>query len=270
MTSAIDALDIVIASYNTSDDLAHCLQSLADHAPARPHHIWVVDNASSDDSVEMVRRRFPDVRMLPLDHNAGFAAANNHAIRRGSAPLVLLLNPDTLVPADALESLIARLEATGAVAAGPRLVDDAGRPELSWGSMLTPFGEARQIWRRRDPARWTSTERVVDWVSGACLLVRRDAALAAGLLDERYFMYEEDVDFCAAIRAQGGRVLFTPAAQIVHRRGRSFAAGGRAPSVLYDRSHVAFYQKHAPRWVPLLRAWLRLRGRAVRDTPPGR
>jgi GT2 family glycosyltransferase len=270
MTSALDALDIIIASYNTSDDLASCLQSLVDHPPVRPHHIWVVDNASRDDSIEMVRRRYPAVRLLPLDHNAGFAAANNRAIRQGSAPLVLLLNPDTLVPDGALDTLIGRLDATGAVAAGPRLVDDAGHPELSWGSMLTPLGETRQIWRRRHPDRWTTTERMVDWVSGACLLVRRDAAVAAGLLDERYFMYEEDVDFCAAIRAQGGRVLFTPAAQIVHRRGRSFAAGGRAPSALYDRSHVAFYQKHAPRWVPLLRAWLSLRGRPVRDTPPER
>jgi GT2 family glycosyltransferase len=99
-----------------------------------------------------------------------------------------------------------------------------------------------------------------DWVSGACLLVRRDAAVAAGLLDERYFMYEEDVDFCAALRARGGRILFTPAAEVVHLRGRSIRRAG-AGSSHYDRSHLAFYEKHAPRWAPLLRLWLRIRGR---------
>jgi len=106
---------------------------------------------------------------------------------------------------------------------------------------------------------WTGRE--VDWVSGACLLVRRDAAVRVGLLDERFFMYEEDVDFCAALRAQGGRVLFTPVAEITHLRGRSMPkAAPRKPSH-YDESHLRFYAKHAPRWVPLLALWKRLRGR---------
>lgn len=266
------ALDIIIVNYNTVDDLRVCLRSLHEAPPARPHHICVVDNASSDGSVAAVRRDFPGVEVVPLDANVGFAAANNVGIRRTSAPLVLLLNSDTLVPAGALDTLIDRLDATAATAAGPRLVDDHGRPEISWGPMLSPVAEAgqalrvrlarsRQPWARRLVARWTTQERWVDWVTGACLLVRREAALAAGLLDERYFMYEEDVDFCAALRARSGRVLFAPAAQVVHRRGRSFAVAGTRPSPLYDRSHVAFYDKHHPVWAPVLRAWLRLRGR---------
>ena len=139
--------------------------------------------------------------------------------------------------------------------------------------MLSPATELAQMIRGRMAACRTSfcvraterhlaAERDVDWVTGACLLVRRDAALAAGLFDERYFLYEEDVDFCAALRAGGGRVLFTPAATVVHRRGRSPKAAS-GPSH-YDRSHVAFYEKHAPRWAPLLRLSLRLRGRAIR------
>ena len=108
-----------------------------------------------------------------------------------------------------------------------------------------------------------SGEREVDWVSGACLLTKRDAAVEAGLLDERYFMYEEDVDFCAAIRARGGRILFTPVSTVTHLRGRSVRAAGARPSH-YDRSHLAFYEKHHPAWAPWLRFWLRLRGRAIR------
>jgi GT2 family glycosyltransferase len=136
--------------------------------------------------------------------------------------------------------------------------------------MLSPLAEARQALRVKASghpsrlARWwigrlTSTERLVDWVSGACLLVRRPAAEAVGLLDERYFMYEEDVDFCAALRARGGAVLFTPAATVTHARGRSFASTTASPSPLYDQSHLAFYDKHLPRWSPLLRWWKRIR-----------
>jgi GT2 family glycosyltransferase len=107
-------------------------------------------------------------------------------------------------------------------------------------------------------------ERPVDWVSGACLLVRRQAAIDAGLLDERYFMYEEDVDFCAALRARGGAILFTPRAEVVHLRGRSIKQAGTQASPYYDRSHLAFYEKHLPAWAPFLRLWLQLRGRRVR------
>jgi hypothetical protein len=268
----VTPLDIIIVNFNTREDLRACLASLDAAPPARPHHICVIDNASTDDSQAMVRQHFPAVNVVALDGNVGFAAANNVGIRRTDAPLVLLLNPDTVVPAGALDRLAERLEAAGAAVAGPRLVDANGLPEISWGPMLSPLAEAwqalrvrlaaqRSAWATRLVQRWTSRERWVDWVTGACLLVRRDAAVAAGLLDERYFMYEEDVDFCAAVRAGGGRVLFTPASEIVHRRGRSFAAAGATPSPLYDRSHVAFYDKHLPHWAPVLHAWLRLRGR---------
>lgn len=268
-------LEVVIVSYNTREDLVNCLASLAAHPPAGLRRILVVDNASTDGSVEAVRSGWPAVQVHALDRNVGFAAANNVALRETQADLVLLLNSDTLVPAGAIDALVGRLEASGAVAAGPRLVDAAGHPELSYGPMLTPAGELRQLVRRRLARRGTtlgrryarhltSRERTVDWVSGACLLVRRDAAAAVGFFDERYFFYEEDVDFCAALRAAGGRVLFTPAAQIVHLGGRSAARIGGAAREAYDRSHRLFYAKHAPHWVPWLARWKRLRGRTFR------
>ena len=100
----------------------------------------------------------------------------------------------------------------------------------------------------------------MDWVSGAVLLVYRADAEAAGLLDERYFLYTEDVDFCAAIRARGRRVLFTPEATVTHLRGRSRATVPGAMNAAYRRSHLAFYEKHHPYWAPLLRIYLRLKG----------
>ena len=105
----------------------------------------------------------------------------------------------------------------------------------------------------------------VDWVSGACLLVRRSAAEQVGLLDERYFMYCEDVDFCAALRASGHRILYTPDVVVTHLRGRSRASAPVVTSRRYRDSQVAFYRKHHPRWAPLLRWYLRLKGEG-RDT----
>jgi hypothetical protein len=108
--------------------------------------------------------------------------------------------------------------------------------------------------------RATRRERHVDWVSGACLLVRRRVAEQVGLLDERFFLYTEDVDFCANVRRGGWKILFSPEAEIVHLRGRSRATVPRQASAAYRRSHLAFYEKHHPRMAPLLRLYLRIRG----------
>jgi hypothetical protein len=104
----------------------------------------------------------------------------------------------------------------------------------------------------------TRESRRVDWVSGACLLIRRGDLEAVGLLDERFFMYTEDVDLCAAVRARGRAVLFSPSAEIVHLRGRSAASARRATAIAYRRSQVAFYEKHHRRWAWVLRLYLRL------------
>jgi N-acetylglucosaminyl-diphospho-decaprenol L-rhamnosyltransferase len=269
------SLDIVIVNHNTADELVACLNSVFGAPPDGLRRVWVVDNASTDDSRARVNAEFPEAVLLALPVNAGFAAANNRAIEQSDADLVLLLNSDTIVPAGAIDMLVARQAATGAVAAGPKLVDGRGRPEVSFGPMLSPWTEWRQRRlvrlaasdRPEDQAaidRLVADERFVDWVSGACLLVRRADAVAAGLLDERYFLYEEDVDFCAALRARGGRVVFTPAATIQHLRGRSVAKAGATRSPHYDRSHLLFYRKHLPAWAWLLTLGLRVRGRSVR------
>jgi N-acetylglucosaminyl-diphospho-decaprenol L-rhamnosyltransferase len=269
-------LAIVIVSFNVREVLAGCLQSLHTHPPAMEHEIVVVDNGSTDGTLEMVRERWPLVRTVALGRNVGFAGANNAGIR-ATAPAgsrwVLLLNPDTVVPAGAIDRLVSRAEAFPHVAiAGPRLVDATGRPELSWGPMPGPLNEARQkrIWRayeRDEPravaevARRTSRESFPDWVSGACLLARRQDAERAGLLDERYFMYLEDADFCAAVRAQGRQVLFTPEATVTHLRGRARATAPRATESAYRRSQLAFYRKHHPRWARVLWLYLAARGK---------
>ena len=263
-------LAIVIVNFNGRGHLEKCLASLAANPPAVPHEIVVVDNASTDGSAAVVSM-WPPARLVPLPVNVGFSAGNNAGIRASSGELVLLLNNDTIVPAGAIDRLVECLEQDAeAGVAGPRLVDGDGRAELSFGPMISPLGELRQklimtLHERRVGAavRWvehrTRRERYVDWVSGACLLVRREVANAVGGLDERFFLYTEDVDFCASVRRLGWKVLFTPAAEIVHLRGRSRATAAREMNAAYRRSHIAFYEKHHPRLAPLLKAYLRLK-----------
>ena len=264
-------LSIVIVSFNAHDDLDRCLASLAADPPALAHEVIVVDNASADGSADVVRR-YPAVRLIETGRNLGFAAGNNRGIRASTGELLLLLNSDTVVPPGAVDGLVAVLrQHPEAAIVGPRLVDAQGRAELSFGSMIGPLAEVRRRRLARGLARGDAEagrtveamarrEQFPDWVSGACLLVRRGDAEAVGLLDERFFMYTEDVDFCAAGRARGHRVLFTPDVVMTHLRGRSAASAPAATRAAYRRSHLAFYEKHHPVLAPLLRLYQRLGG----------
>jgi GT2 family glycosyltransferase len=256
-------LSIIIVSYNARVDLERCLTSLRTHPPAVSHEIIVVDNASTDGSADAAAD-VPGVQVIRSPVNAGFAAANNVGIRASSGANLLLLNSDTIVPPAAIDRLLARLEREPEVAAiGPRLVDAHGRAELSFGPMISPLNE----WRQRRLVRGlasnapavaarvealTRQEQRPDWVTGACLLVRRADAESVGLLDDRFFMYTEDVDFCASLRARGRAILFTPDVEVTHLRGRSAASAPAATRAAYERSHLAFYRKHHPVLAPLL------------------
>ena len=256
-------LTIVIVSHNARTDLANCLDSLLLHPTSVEHEVIVVDNASTDGSPETAEAR-RGVRVIRSATNAGFAVANNIGIRSGTGTNILLLNSDTIVPPGAVDGVLRRLAAEPDVAViGPRLVDGRGRAELSFGPMLTPWNEwqRQRLFRRlaaNDTASVAEVERVTrleqrpDWVTGACLFVRRADAEVVGFLDERFFMYTEDVDFCASIRARGRQVLFIPNVEVVHLRGRSAAGASTATRDAYERSHLAFYRKHHPLWVPLL------------------
>jgi N-acetylglucosaminyl-diphospho-decaprenol L-rhamnosyltransferase len=279
MTQAISMprLSIIIVTYNSAACLDACLGSLIGRPPATDHEIVVVDNASSDGTAEAIRTRWPSIRLIHAGANLGFARANNLGIEQTSGDFILLLNPDTSVPAGAVDTLVGALDArSDAAIAGPRLVNLDGRAELSFGRMLSPLAALRQKilvhGSRRAGAIATYVESItrkpqeVDWVSGACLLVRRADAEGVGLLDDRFFMYTEDVDFCAAVRARGRRVLFCPAAEIVHLGGRSRATASAATEIAYRRSQLAFYEKHHPGWAPWLRWYLKVRGR-LPDNP---
>ena len=255
-------LSIVIVSFNARGDLERCLDSLRVSPPSATHEIFVVDNGSTDGSVEAARGR-AGITVIENGANLGFSRANNIGIRTSTGTNILLLNSDTIVPAGAIDRLLGELDRDEDVAVvGPRLIDGSGRAELSFGRMIGPLNELRQkrLARSRAVESLTRRRQYPDWVTGACLLVRRRDAEAVGGLDERYFMYTEDVDFCAAIRARGRRILFAPEIEVVHLRGRSRAAAPAATRDHYRRSQQAFYEKHHPRWAPLLRLYVRMFG----------
>ena len=188
-------LTIIIVSYNTREELTACLHSLHRPLAAASHEVVVVDNGSIDGSPDAVRSGWPNARLIETGENIGYARANNRAIRATASELILLLNSDTVVPPSAIDALVRELDRHPRVAiVGPRLVDADGRPELSVGSMIGPLNEARQKLKgfaldRKLPllSRWVgrtlSRRHQPDWVSGACLLIRRAAADKAGLLE---------------------------------------------------------------------------------------
>ena len=227
-----DSLAIIIVTYNSATEIDGCLQSLVGHTSPFPTTITVVDNASTDGTAEHVRDRWPTVQVIESGGNLGFAKANNIGIRTTSSDYVLLMNPDTVAPPGAIQTLVRGLAShPDAAIAGARLLSERGFPELSWGVPITPWNELktmifsrlylrkiRRIVRKMD--RLSRQAREVGWVSGACMVIRRPDLDAVGLLDERYFMYNEDVDLClghGATRPHGA----------VRRRRRSAALPGQ-------------------------------------------
>ena len=246
---------VVVVSFHSRETLSACLDSLHRHANL-PVEIVVVDNASTDGSVEAARAQHPPPRVIANPANVGFARACNQGTRATTAPHVLFLNPDAEVTAGALETLAACLDSAPDVGVvGPLTRDPDGTVQVSTGPDLTLSAEGRQRRlvrgvRHREPKAVAvasarhAREHEADWVSGAGLMARREALAAVGGFDEGFFLYEEDADLCRRIRSAGWRVVFTPAAQIRHQRGRSMAQAPARARLAYQQSHLLYYRKH--------------------------
>ena len=249
-------LSVIVVSFNSGAHLAGCLDSLVESRSESAIEIFVVDNASSDDSLDVVRRQFPDVHLVANDENVGFARASNQALAQATGELVLFLNPDTAVTEEAIDhmaSLLGERPAVGAV--GPRLRREDGSVEISHGPMHSFSSEFLQKLKglayadgrgpfRRLVEHGSRVESHPDWVSGACLMTRRDLMERTGGFDENYFLYVEDVDLCARIRALGFQILYTPGAEVVHLLGRSVDANRDRAFLEAKRSRLHFYDKH--------------------------
>jgi len=264
-------LSICIVNWNTREDLARAIESL-DCGGVDDREVIVVDNASSDGSAAFVRKRFPKVTLIENKDNLGFSRAYNQAINASRGSYLLLLNPDCIVHPSALRRLVEFLESTpGAAAAGPRLLNADGSLQYScrrfptFGAGLfrnTPLGRlfpGNRFSRGYLMADWDhSAPREVDWVSGAAVCIRRRALQEVGLLDECFFMYCEDVDWCYRAREEGWRIFYLPTASITHLIGRSSDQRPLEMVKEFHRSMAHYYRKHyAARW-PLGIRWLPL------------
>ncbi|HLF87998.1 MAG TPA: glycosyltransferase family 2 protein [Anaerolineales bacterium] len=250
----LKTISIVIVNWNTRELLGKCLTSIYSSMPSGELEIWVVDNASTDNSCEMVKQLFPAVNIIENQTNTGFAQANNQAVQCSNAKFVLLLNPDTELMPGALEKLVSFIQAsprTGAV--GPRTLN----PDKSLQTSCFPTPTlSREFWRLfhldkfrtfgvYDMERWeTHSGRKVDILLGACLLIRKEALDEVGLLSEEYFMYTEEVDICYRLGQRGWELYWIPEAEIIHYGGQSTRQVSRQMFIHLYQSKLLFFKKH--------------------------
>lgn len=268
-TDVVD-LSVVIVSYNVREFVEQALRSVERASEGLGVEVFLVDNDSADGTVEMVRERFPEVNVIANDENLGFAVANNQAIRQARGRHILILNPDTLVQEDTLREMVAFMDThPDAGAVGCRILNPDGSFALeSRRAFPTPkvalyrlLGLSRLFPSSPRFGRYNMTflprDEVceVDALSGCCMMVRREAIrgpedakettrAAAGLLDERYFMYGEDLDWCFRIQQAGWRNYYTPGTQIVHYKGKSTRKGELRYVLLFYGAMLRFVEKH--------------------------
>jgi N-acetylglucosaminyl-diphospho-decaprenol L-rhamnosyltransferase len=258
-------LYIVIVSYNTRDLLRQCLQSVFASRGDFTYQVCVVDNHSPDDSAGMVRVEFPQAVLIDSPANVGYAQANNLGLRSASARYYLLLNPDTVLPPSALADMLHFMEAhPDAGVAGPRLVLQDGSLDLACRrGFPTPavsfyhlmglsklFPKSRRFGRYNmtylDPAETAEVDSVV----GAFMLVRNEAIQHAGLLDEDFFMYGEDLDWAYRIKAAGWKIYYNADVTVLHYKRASSQHSLKAQVEFY-RAMVLFFRKHYAAQTPL-------------------
>lgn len=252
-------LSIIIVSYNTKELLKQTLESVCNHQLGHAFEVWVVDNNSSDGSSTMIKELFPQVHLLENPANVGFAAANNFAIKGSGGKYILLLNSDTVILPGTLDTMLEFMHQHPRVgAAGCKVVLPDGRLDLACRrSFPTPLnalyqalGLSKIFPASSRFAQYNLTyldENLtypVDCIVGAFMLVRRTVVDQVGLLDEDFFMYGEDIDWCYRIKQAGWEIYYHPAAKIIHHKGAS--SKKRPWRMLYEfhRSMVLFYCKH--------------------------
>ena len=252
-------LSVVVVSFNGRDYLRRCLASLLEHTKGVSCEVIVVDNASWDGSAQIVEAEFPQVALIRLPGNIGFAAGCNRGIERAAGEFVLLLNPDTQLAEDAFSPMVAYCRQNPSVGIlGPKLLNSDGSLQLScrrFPSHLTSLFNRRSFVTRLFPGnpfsrRYLMTDwahdRIerVDWLSGACMMLRREMVERIGGMDESYFMYIEDVDLCYRAHQAGYEVVYFPQVAVTHHIGRSTETMPNRSIVQWHRSMWRYYRKH--------------------------
>jgi len=236
MTDQI-SLSIIVVSFNTKDVLRQCLAKVEKNSQGIEMEVFVVDNNSSDGSVEMISTEFPDYKLIANSENLGFAAGNNVALRLAKGRYVLLLNSDAYLLPYTLEKTLKYMEKNHKCGIlGVKLISEDGSMQPSARKLPDPLSKflvmsglsdkypGSRFFGSPDYKWWNHKEvREVGWVPGAYFLIRKDLIDEIGLLDERYFMYFEEIDYCFNALRSGWKVVFYPDAEVIHLGGQSSA-----------------------------------------------
>lgn len=246
-------LSVIIVNWNTRELLLNCIESIYRTVRGLHFEIFVVDNGSNDGSPDSVRRRFPNIELIQNQRNLGFARANNEALRRSRGRYVLLLNTDVILTEGAVEKLVEFMEGNPTVGvAGGQLINMDGSRQNSVDNFPSLTAETlnksllRILLPKRYPSKRAtySTPIDVDSVIGACMIVRSRAIQEVGLLDEDYFFFLEETDWCYRMRRRRWRVCHAPQAQIIHLQGRTANLVKDRAKIEYYRSLYLFFRKH--------------------------
>jgi GT2 family glycosyltransferase len=253
-------LSVVIVNYNTRDLLRDCLHSVLASQGSLSYEVIVVDNHSPDGSARMVGREFPQVKLIASETNGGYAYANNLGLRQAQGAHLLLLNPDTVLPSTALQDMLSFVQAhPEAGVAGPKLLLKDGSLDLacrrSFPSLEVSFYRLAGLSKRypnsprfnRYNLGYLDPEQVaeVDSVVGAFMWIRREALEQAGLLDERFFAYAEDIDLCYRIKIEHGwKVYYDPAVVVMHYKGQASRQRATRMTIEFYRAMWLFHRKH--------------------------
>ncbi|MCW3061997.1 MAG: putative glycosyltransferase [Capsulimonas sp.] len=269
---------VIIVNWNAQKDLRVCLQSLfSDPRPKVDYEVWVVDNDSADGSADMVRSEFPEVRLIANNENTGFSKANNQAIAQSQSRYVFLLNSDAYVHEGAIDQLVEYADAhPQAGIIGPRVLNEDGTLQFScrrFPSLMAGFFRNTLLGKIAPQNKYAAEylmwdishdkDQTVDWISGCAMLIRRTLIDRIGALDERFFMYCEDVDICRRTWEDGFEVRYAPEAVVSHIIGRSSDNNAEKMIVEFHRSWYEYDLKHHPHGGPGRRAvvysglWLR-------------
>ena len=249
-------LSIIIVNFETPSYTLQCIRSILNNSPTASFEIILIDNGSKDGSLDFIRSEFPEVICIETGSNQGFSKANNLGINNARGQYALLLNSDTKILDNSLAGMLNYLKSHPEVGAvGPRQLNGKGRLQLSWGDFPTLVSEIyRKLihhrlsindFRVRDYLEEKYADRTeVDWVSGSCLMARKKALLDAGLLDEHYFMYFEDIDLCRKIKEGGWGIRYLSDITILHYGGVSAKKNIMRVLVEYRRSQIHFTRKY--------------------------
>lgn len=239
-------LSIVIVNWNTVGLLCQCLDSIYRIGSQYIFEIIVVDNGSSDDSVAIIKQRFPEVIVIENKENLGFARANNLGIVAAQGRYYLLLNSDTIILPGTLDELISVADLHPDVGViSPKLLNVDNSLQESWASFPSLFSELLgQNFRNRRPVPGVPSAYDVDWVSGACMLVRVKMVQEVGSLDEDYFMYSEETDWCFRIKKAGWKIWYFSSAIIYHLGGGSASRSSFTQLVLLYQGKILFFRKN--------------------------